>query len=342
MSIELAYATKPITTLFMYLTNFYIMRKMYLNKKVIYIIVLFLVSILLWFANIRYPNIYLQKGFYTFLTLDITYLLFKLIFEEISIKKIKDSKTRYSFRKTVSIIYLAVLLVILIRIWVETTQTLLVSYGLIAAGIAIALQDLFKNFVGGVLLFVTGIYRVGDRVEINSKLGDVIDISIFYTTLLELGEWVGGEQATGRLATIPNGKIISGIIINYTKDHNFIWDEISIPITYNSDWKEAINIILDIVKRETKTFTINAEKEISKIAEKFFLSKRIIEPSIYLTLTDNWINFNIRYVTEARERRLLKNKISQMVLDAIQTSKKIKIASTTLEITGFPNIKIKS
>jgi len=325
----------------MFLTNYYIMRKMYLNKKVIYIISLSLASILFWFANIRYPNIYLQKGFYTFLTLDVTYFLFKLIFEEISIKKIKDSKTRYSFRKTVSIIYLAALLVILIRIWVETTQTLLVSYGLIGAGIAIALQDLFRNFAGGVLLFVTGIYRVGDRIEINSKLGDVIDIGILYTTLLELGEWVGGEQATGRLATIPNGQIISGIILNYTKDHNFIWDEINIPITYNSDWKEAINIILDIVKRETRAFTINAEKEISKIEEKFFLSKRIIEPAVYLTLTDNWINFNIRYVTEVRERRVLKNKISQIVLDTIQKSKKIKIASTTLDITSFPDIKIK-
>lgn len=95
---------------------------------------------------------------------------------------------------------------VVVRIWVEYTQTLLVSYGLIAAGITIALQDFFKNFVGGIMIFTTGTYRVGDRVEINSKFGDVIDIGIFYTTLLELKEWVEAEQPTGRISMVSRTK----------------------------------------------------------------------------------------------------------------------------------------
>ena len=135
----------------------------------------------------------MQKGFYTFLALTILYLVFRIAFEEIVVKRIRESKTRYSFRKTVSILYLAMFVAIIIKTWVANTHTLLVSYGLVGAGIAVALQDFFKNFVGGIIPFVTGIYRVGDRTEVNSKYGDVIDIHILYTTLMEMKEWVAGD-----------------------------------------------------------------------------------------------------------------------------------------------------
>ncbi|UCE35614.1 MAG: mechanosensitive ion channel [Deltaproteobacteria bacterium] len=166
-------------------------------KKVIFLSSFILICALFWLAHLRYPYPYLQKSFYTFLALTILYLVFRIAFEEIVAKSIKEPKTRYSFRKTVSILYLAVFVAIIIRIWVANTHTLLVSYGLVGAGIAVALQDFFKNFVGGIVLFVTGIYRVGDRIEINSKYGDVIDIHILYTTLMEMKEWVAGDQATG-------------------------------------------------------------------------------------------------------------------------------------------------
>jgi len=310
-------------------------------RKLISFFSLMAISFLLWFTNSRYPHILFQKALQTFLVLVIIYFIFSIVLEEIIIKKIKESKTRYSFKRTISILELVVLAIIIITIWVENVEALVVSYGLIGAGVAIALQDFFKNFVGGIVVFLTGIYRVGDRIEMDSNYGDVMDIGILYTTLMETREWVSGEQATGRLKIIPNGQVLSKIINNYTKDHDFIWDEMSIPITYDSDSNEAINRILSIVKNETKEITIQAEKEIAKIGEKYYLPKRDVEPAIYLTLTDNWIAFNIRYVTKVRERRFLRNKLSRMILDEIQKSKKIKIASSTLDIIGLPELKIK-
>ena len=309
-------------------------------KKIVSLLSLIIITGLFWFAQFQYPNVYLERGFYTFLTVTIVYFVFKSVFEEIVARQIKESKTRYSFRKTVSILYFVVLLLALIRIWVEQTGTLLVSYGLAAAGIAIALQDFFKNFVGGVIIFITGIYRVGDRIEINQKVGDVIDIGILYTTLLELKEWVAGDQATGRLTIIPNGYVLSGTINNYTKDNNFIWDELAIPITYDSDWKEAITTIQRIVGNETKSMADQAEQEIMELAEKYYLSIRAVEPVVYLTLTDNWITYNIRYITDVRQRRVVRSTLSQMILEEIQKSEKVKIASTTLDIIGLPELKI--
>jgi len=310
-----------------------------LKKEAVFSLWVILAGIF-WTVNYFYFSPYLEKAFYTFLVLSIIYLIFKILLQEKIAKTIRDKKTKYSFSKAISVLYIAVFVIILITIWVENPQDITVAYGLAGAGIAIALQDLFKNIAGGVVLFLSGIYRVGDRIEVNGKAGDVMDIGILYTTILEIKDWVSGDQATGRLITIPNGQVLSNSVNNYTKDHNFIWDEIQIPIAYSNDWKIAHDSILNIVKEETKETVEQANKEIAGLEEKYYLDKRTAEPAIYLTSTDNWISFNIRYPTEVRKRRFLRDKITRLILEEL-SKKKIKIASTTLDIVGFPDVKVK-
>jgi len=197
----------------------------------------------------------------------------------------------------------------------------------------VALQDMFKSLVGGIVIFLTGIYRVGDRIEVNSKSGDVMDIGILYTTLMEMKEWVLGDQPTGRLSAIPNSYVLSSTVNNYTKDHPYIWDEITIPITYDSDWSEAISKIANITERETKVVTQAAEKSVSKLGERYYTSKWSIEPAVFLRLTDNWIEFNIRYITDVRQRREIHTNLSRMLLEEIQDSEKVRLASETLDIS---------
>ncbi len=305
-------------------------------RKAATLLFLIVITLIFWFSNYQYPLTYLEKGFYTFLVLTILYLIFKSILEETIAQQIDDLKMRYSFRKTMSILYVAFISLAIIRIWVEDTQTLLVTYGLVAAGVAVALQDFFKNFAGGIVIFLTGLYTIGDRIEIDSQYGDVIDIGILYTTLLELKRWVAGDQATGGLTVVPNGYVLSKTVNNYTKDNNFIWDELEIPITYESDWKEAYQKMLRIVHRETAEMTGQAEKELSALRLKYYLSERDVAPVIYIQLTDNWISFHIRYITDVRQRRAVASTLSKLILEEIQQSANIKIASTTVDIVGFP------
>jgi len=300
-----------------------------MKKKTILLSSLFVISALLWLASFNYPNVYLQKVFHTCLVLTSSYFVFKLILEEVVVRRIKEARTRYSFTRITSTLYILTFIAVTITIWVEHPQALLVSYGVLAAGAAVALQDFLKNLTGGIVIFVSGIYQVGDRIEVNAKIGDVIDIGILYTTLIEIRGWVPGDQPTGRLATIPNSCVLTGIINNYTRDHDYIWDEISIPITYDSDWKEAANKIADIVERETKHTTGEAERSISKLGEKYYLPRKVmeLEPTIYLTLTGKCINFNVRYITEVRQRRQVYSKLSCILLEEIENSDKIRIAS---------------
>jgi small-conductance mechanosensitive channel len=312
------------------------------RSRILVFCFLIVVSVSVFLANFRYSNIYLQKFFLTSLSLTVVYFLFEVLLEEYASKKLKDSKTRYSFRKITSILSVAVFIVAFVSIWLVETQSVLFAVGLIGAAVAFAIQDIFKNFIGGVMIFFNGIYRVGDRIEINEKYGDVIDISLFYTTLMETREWVSGDQATGRLTTVPNGLVLNGAVENYTKDFDFIWDEITLPITYESDWKEGSKRILEIVSKETDSICENAQKTMEKIEGKYYFTKRSLEPSIFLTLTDNWITFGIRYVAEVSQRRALHDKLSRIILSEIESSEKIKIASATMNITGFPPVRLRN
>lgn len=303
-------------------------------KKLVNLIILTTIAVLAWFLNLKYATIDLNNIFYSFVAITFSYLIFKLILEGMISRQIKESKTRYSFRKTTQILFIIISFVIVLRIWVPDPQALLVAYGLFAAGVAIALQDIFKNFAGAVSIFLSGIYQVGDRIEIDNKYGDVIDIGLFYTSLIELREWVDGDQTTGRITLLPNGKVLSSFVHNYTKDHSFIWDEISIPVTHNSDWKEATDLIQKIVKKETEKITEYADQEISHLEEKYYLSKRNIEPAIFVTLTDNWIMLNARYVVDAKERRLIKNEITKLIIDGLQKNSDITIASQTITVVS--------
>jgi small-conductance mechanosensitive channel len=303
-------------------------------RKIGFVIILLVVAALVFIINLQYlPHQYFPKIFYSLIALAIVYLLFKVIVEGTAVRHIKDSKSRYAARKTISIVYVIIFFVVFGVIWIEDAQSLVVVYGLLAAGIAIALQDLFKNFAGGMIILLNRPYSVGDRIEIDNKYGDVMDIGIMYTTIMEMRGWVDGDQATGRITLIPNGAIIGNPVSNYTKDHNFIWDELKIPLTYDSDWNEAITRVMKIVKSETGAIIKKAAKDISRLEEKYYLDTKPTDPAVFLKITDNWIELGIRYITETRQRRVISDKINRMLLETISKSDNIKIASATMDVT---------
>ena len=309
-------------------------------REMVSFLLLIALAAIFWFASTVYDSPYLPRLFLTTIALAFVYLVFRLVTDRVANRAIKDARTRYTFRKAVSIVSFLALALLIIRIWVENPQVLLLSYGLLAAGLAIALQDVFKNFVGGILITTTGLYRVGDRIEAEGVCGDVMDIGVMSTTLLEIQGWVSADQPTGRIAVIPNGFALSNMVHNYTMDHNFVWDEISVPITYDSDWKEAAALFLSIVGREVGELTEQADREIEAIGEKYYLPKKITEPGIFLTLTDNWVTFDIRYVAAVRERRVLHDRLSRLLLEGVDASDRIRIASETSIVTGKHEVKI--
>lgn len=270
------------------------------------------------------------------ISLGLLYAFFRLFLDTLVAKRISDSRSAYRFRKTIGILLYLFSVLALFRIWIENPEALLVSYGIVAAGAAIALQDLIKNFAGGVVIILNNLFRVGDRVEVSEIRGDIIDIGIFNTVMFEVGNWVAGDQATGRVVSVPNGIFLSQNVINYTRDHEYIWDEVMIPITYGSDWKKASKSFVGIAERRTLEFQEPAQHQMKRMARKYYVTERETKPQVYIENTDNWIEIHLRYITKAKERRNVGNDIKVSILKSTQKSPDITIASQTVDIVGFP------
>lgn len=308
-----------------------------MKRQILTSALLISISVALGIATHFTDEIVVTNLFYTALVLTVVYILFSLFIDLFIVKNIDDLKTRYTANKAVSALSIILVLALTLRIWITDTSSLIVSYGIIGAALAFAIQDVFKNFVGGILIIVSGYYRVGDRISIDDNIGDVMDIGIMNTTLMEIRGWVRGDQPSGRLLVVPNGQVINRVFYNYTRDHSFVWDEISIPLTYESDWRRAKDIILSILQKETDAMTAQAEEEIERIGEKYFLPRKVVEPSVYVSLTDNWILLDARYVTDTFTRRILRSRISELILSAIEKDDAITIASETVTVTTIKN-----
>lgn len=298
-------------------------------------------TVLAWLLRDQYAYPYSTPIFQTFLSLTIIYLLFKVGLENLLVSGIKERKTRYYARKTVSMLYMTVFIGAILAIWIQRVEALLVAYGIIGAGVAVALQDVLKSLAGGIWLLINRPYSVGDRIELGGVTGDVIDIGVMSTQLLEIKGWIKGDQATGRILTIPNSLLLSSVVMNYSKNTSFIWDEIEVPVTYRSDWKKAVEIIMTILQEETESNEETARKELGKLTEEYYFSKREVTPTVYVTFTDNWILLTARYVTQIRKRRAVTAEISRRILERFEKNKRITVASQTFEITGVPDLKVK-
>jgi len=278
---------------------------------------------------------------YTLFTLGILYFIFGIVVQGWISRRIEDAKTKYSLSRIITVLTALIFLAAVIAIWAQDPGTVALSVGLIGAAVAFALQDFLKNFAAGLSILASRVYAIGDRIEIQGKLGDVVEVGLLYTTLMEIREWVSGDQATGRLTTVPNGLIITEMVNNYTKDFPYVWDEVSFPIAIDSDLSYAMSRFTEIAHQETKEHARLAEEAMTEVVmEKYYLTKREVEPSVYMTFTDDWVVVFIRYVTRVWDRRTMRSRIFQLCLEEMQRSDKIKIGSDAIGVDMFPELVV--
>jgi len=234
---------------------------------------------------------------------------------------------------------LLVVVMIVLMIWLGPSSNISVAMGILGAGIAFASQETIGSFAGYLSIVLSGIYRIGDRVCIGDVTGDVLDIGILRTTVMEIGQWVRAEQYTGRVVTIANRAIFSDPVFNYTQHWPYIWDEITLPVTYESDWRRAAEIVLRHGQEYSEEFQANAEATLEQVRRRFPIQTTSVAPSLYVVMTDNWIELTMRYVVEVRKRRGVMAELHRELLEHFEREPSISIASATFEIVGFPPLR---
>jgi len=277
-----------------------------------------------------------MKIFASALTVTIVYALFSIGVGEFFADRLSSSKTRYAFRKVMSILMIVVIAAILLRIWVPNPQALLVAYGVIGAGLAVALQDVVKNLAGSITIFLSGMYKVGNRIEINDTMGDVIDIGLFNTTLLEVREWLNADQATGRITSVPNGVVLTRPVQNFTKLHKYLWDELSIVITGESNWSEAMRLMGEIGEQHTEEFIEEAGHSLTRLERYYYVEGHVLKPNVYIAPGEDGYELTLRYVVNAWKRRSTNSDIWGHIIRTFEERDDIVIAPKTIASMQYP------
>ena len=256
-------------------------------------------------------------------------------------RNLPDSNARYKSQKGVEVIGYIILIILSLSYFTGNIKDFTLAIGLLTAGITITLQELILSIAGSMYIFFVKVYKPGDRIEINGIKGDVIDIDSIYTTMMEIGEWVSSDNYSGRIVKLSNAFVFRGPIYNYSRDFPFIWDEFDIPVRYGSDTELAKEIIMKIAAENLSDYVNASKNEWKTIVERYYIEDARVEPSLATTLTDNWIQFNLRYIVDYKRRRLTKHLLNELIISEIEkTGGKVQLASATVEIVRIPTIQV--
>jgi small-conductance mechanosensitive channel len=254
---------------------------------------------------------------------------------------ITDNTTRYRARKIIRLIGVILILLLVIISFTGELRYFTIAIGILSAGIAFALQEVILSLAGWIAIFSAKMYQPGDRIELNGVKGDVIDIGITRTTLMEIGEWVGSDNYSGRIVQVSNGAVFKGPVRNYSTDFPFVWDEINLPVKFGSDLKLADTLIQDIARQRLLSYARYADEHWKQMVGKYLIENANVEPTLTFKLTDNWVEFNLRYVVDFKKRRSTRHQLFSEIYDALlATDGRVSLASETFELSGMPELKV--
>jgi small-conductance mechanosensitive channel len=247
---------------------------------------------------------------------------------------IKDSDTRYRARKFLTFIGYLLGLLFLVALFSDKLGGIHVALGIAGAGVAFALQEVITSIAGFVAVSFGHFYKTGDRIQLAGIRGDVIDIGVLRTTLMECGEWVNGDLYNGRIVRVANSFVFKEPVFNYSADFPFLWDEINLPVKYGSDQRLVREILQRILVEIVGDYAAWAQETWKEMVKKYRIEDERVEPMITMTANDNWMEFTLRYVVDYKKRRSTKDKIFTRIIEEFEkTEGMVVIASTTTDIT---------
>ncbi|PTQ83980.1 small-conductance mechanosensitive channel [Trichococcus patagoniensis] len=274
----------------------------------------------------------LVNGIWFLLYFIILYALRRFILNRLY-GRLKKSGRWHVARKLASWLNNFILFIIFMYIFGRNLTGFTTAIGLAGAGIAYALREVIVSIAGWFAILFGDFFETGDRVLLGGIKGDVVDIGALRTTLMEIGAWVDGDQYTGRIVRVANSYIFSSPVYNYTANFKFLWDEIMVPLRFESDMKLAKTILLEVAEKHTGQYNKEAAIAWENMERRYRLENASLENQVFLTFNDNWVEISLRYVVDYRERRGVKDKLFSEILQRFQQEgERLEIASETLEV----------
>ncbi len=222
-----------------------------------------------------------------------------------------------------------------------------VIVGLLAAGVAFAMQEVIGALAGWFNIMSGRIFRVGDRIDMGGVRGDVIDITPLRTKILEMGggssggteaaesgSWVKGRQYTGRIVAVSNKMTFTEPVFNYSAHLEWIWEEIGFSIGQEDDWEAAERIVLAVVSEHAPDLGGQGTEALEALGRRYLLSKAEVEPQTYVRVVEGDVEVVARFVVTVRAARAAKDAITRSVLQRFR-DEGIRISYQTYAVTGL-------
>ena len=244
--------------------------------------------------------------------------------------KLSNANTFYRVKRIVNAVTFFTVALLLLLKWLDMGGSLLTFLGLFSAGVALALKDILLNLVAWLYILIRQPFSVGDRIEISGIKGDVIDQNIFKFRVIEIGNWVNAEQSTGRIVHIPNYKIFTDALANYSLGFEYIWDEIAVVVTFESDWQKAKRILLAILEEHSEDVEESFQKELHETSRKYVIYYHNLSPIVYTDVLDNGVRLTMRFVCKPKARRNKTEEIWEAVLIAFSREEDLDFAYPTM------------
>jgi len=218
--------------------------------------------------------------------------------------RLLDSPLRaYKIGKAISRIGAIVLVSSLAIIWTPGQRELLTLLTVIGAGLLISMREGVFSIACWFYIAFRSPYQVGDRIEVNGLKGDVVDIRLLHTLLMEVDGWAYGENSTGRLVSFPNFFNLLHPVYNHSAGFSFVWNEWKIVLAPDSDWQRVRDFLQEMADTTSEPVAIQAKHELDKMTREYLVHFSILTPFVFMSVEPKGIGLTLRYLCDVRKRR---------------------------------------
>src|SRR6201995_1861776 len=242
------------------------------------------------------------------------------VLEQTLPRRFGRADARYKVRKFVIFSgYLSILLFLAI-LFEDRLGRLSFAFGVAGAGVAVALQDMLASIAGVFSIGFSKLYALGDRVQIGDTRGDVIDIGLLRTTLLETGNWVSKDLYNGRIVRVPNSAVLKGSVFNYSQGFQFVWDEIKVVFTSSSDFQLAKDMLTRVAKEAIGDYLLEAQTSWKVVSDYYETVSPPLEPTVTLVVNAGNLEFGVSYVAHYTKRTAMQDQLFTRIVHEVAKS----------------------
>jgi small-conductance mechanosensitive channel len=250
----------------------------------------------------------------------VIHAVFRLLEQKLP-SHFRELDARYRVRKFVVFAGYIVAIVFITLLFADRLGRVSFALGVAGAGLVVSLQDVITSFAGWVAIGYLNLYKAGDRIQIGETTGDVIDISLMRTEIVETGNWVSNDLYNGRVVRIPNSAALKGPVFNLSQGFRFVWDEIKVPLTGDSNHLLAREMLLRIADEAVAGYLEEAEASWREVTYNFRIADMSLAPTATLIVNGGSLEFTLSYIVDYTNRTAMQDRLFSKIVEEIKNSK---------------------